>query len=235
MLKRVLRHVAEKGLNDGLFERPRGELLADPSPIVSSVAHLQRCENPPCEATHNNNTPHRSAPAHTPTCRSKKLASTPPELAGAQPAAPAPRLPRPAGQRLGTPPGRPRRAGGAHLAPRRAAAPGAGALCPPSGSRQGRASCRPLVCRPRRRRAPAGRRCKVAAGTVRNLWQPLRAAKATGASTARGHIHLVPGTTVAVVARARRTPQSPPVRYTSRPFRQTDRWKMGIVFMSERF
>jgi hypothetical protein len=46
-------------------------------------------------------TPHRSAPAHTPTCRSKTLASTPPELAGAQPAAPAPRPPRPAGQRLG--------------------------------------------------------------------------------------------------------------------------------------
>jgi hypothetical protein len=46
-------------------------------------------------------TPHRSAPAHTPTCRTKKLASTPPELAGAQPAAPAPRAPRPAGQRLG--------------------------------------------------------------------------------------------------------------------------------------
>ena len=43
----------------------------------------------PCEATHNNNTPHRSAPAHTPTYRSKKLASTPPELAGAQQAAPA--------------------------------------------------------------------------------------------------------------------------------------------------
>jgi hypothetical protein len=43
--------------------------------------------------------------------------------------------------------------------------------------------------------------------TVRNLLQPLRAAQAPGASTARGHIHLAPGTTVAVVARARRTPQ----------------------------
>ena len=37
----------------------------------------------------------------TPTCLSKKLASTSPELAGAQPAAPAPSAPRPAGQRLG--------------------------------------------------------------------------------------------------------------------------------------
>ena len=45
-------------------------------------------------------TRHRSAPAHTPTCRSKKLASTPPELAGACAAAPAPRPRRPAGQRL---------------------------------------------------------------------------------------------------------------------------------------
>jgi len=46
-------------------------------------------------------TPHRSAPVHTPTCRSKKLASIPPELASAQPAAPAARAPRPASQRLG--------------------------------------------------------------------------------------------------------------------------------------
>ena len=46
-------------------------------------------------------TRHRSAPAHTPACSSKKLASTPPELAGAQPAVPAPHAPRPAGQRLG--------------------------------------------------------------------------------------------------------------------------------------
>jgi hypothetical protein len=52
-------------------------------------------------------------------------------------------------------------------------------------------------------------------GTVRNLWQPIRAAQAPGASTARGHIYLAPGTPVAVVVRARRTPQSPPVRYTS--------------------
>jgi hypothetical protein len=39
-------------------------------------------------------------PPHV-TCRTKKLASTPPGLAGAQPAAPAQRPPRPAGQRLG--------------------------------------------------------------------------------------------------------------------------------------
>ena len=160
-------------------------------------------------------TPHRSAPAHTPTCRSKKLASTPPELAGARPAAPAPRLQRPAGQRLGTPPGRPRRAGGAHLAPRGRAAPGAGALCPPSGSRRGRASRRPLGCRWRRRRAPAGRRFKAAQGTGRIFSTPLPRAQAPGASTARGHMYLAQSTPVPVVVRARRTPQCPPLRYTS--------------------
>jgi hypothetical protein len=147
--------------------------------------------------------PHQKACQHAPRARWRP--------AGGARAAPA----APRGPTAGTPPGRPRRAGGAHLAPRRAAAPGAGALCPPSGLRQGRASCRALGCRPRRRRAPAGRRCKVAAGTVRNLWQPIRAAQAPGASTARGHIYMAPGTTVAVVARARRTRQSPPVRYTS--------------------
>jgi len=31
----------------------------------------------------------------------------------------------------------------------------------------------------------------------RNLWQPLRAAQAPGASTARGHMYLTPGKTVA--------------------------------------
>jgi len=127
------------------------------------------------------------------------------------------RAPRPAprGPTAGTPPGRPRRAGGAHLALRRAAPLRAGALCHLSGWRQGRASCRPLGCRPRRRRAHAGRRCKVSAGTVRNLWQPLRAAQALGASAARENMYLSPVKTVAVVARARRTPQSPPVRDTS--------------------
>ena len=67
--------------------------------------------------------------------------------------------------------------------------------------------------------APAPGACRAALqdepGTVRNLWQSLRAAQAPGASIARGHIYLAPGTTVAVVARALRTPQSPPVRYTS--------------------
>ena len=37
---------------------------------------------------------------------------------------------------------------------------------------------RPWAAAPRRRRAPAGRRCKVAAGTVRNLWQ-LRARRSS--------------------------------------------------------
>jgi hypothetical protein len=136
---------------------------------------------------------------------------------GAQPSAPAPRLPRPAGQRLGTPPGRPRRAGGAHLAQRGAAAPRAGAMCPPSGSLQGRALCRPLGCRQRWHRATAGRRCKAAPDTVRNLWQPLRAAQAPGALTARGHIYLAQITPVPVVVCARRTPQCPKVFDIDKP------------------
>ena len=111
--------------------------------------------------------------------------------------------------------GRPRRAGGAHLAPRGRAAPGAGALCPPSGSRRGRASRRPLGCRWRRRRAHAGRRCKAAPGTVRNFSTPLPRAQAPGASTACGHMYLAQSTPVPVVVRARRTPQCPPLRYTS--------------------
>jgi hypothetical protein len=156
-------------------------------------------------------TPHRSAPAHTPTCRSKKLASTPPELAGACAAAPA----APRGPTAKLTSGRPRRAGGAHLAPRGRAAPGAGALCPPSGSRRGRASHRPLGCRWRRRRATAGRRCKAAPGTVRNFSTPLPREQRPGAATARGHIYLAQSTPVPVVVRARRTPQCPPMRYTS--------------------
>jgi hypothetical protein len=64
-------------------------------------------------------------------------------------------------------------------------APGAGALCPPSGSRRGRASRRPLRCRPRRRQAAKLR--------------------THGASTVRGHIYLAQSTTVLVVVRARRT------------------------------
>ena len=117
--------------------------------------------------------------------------------------------------------GHPRHAGGAHLVPRGRAASGAGALCPPSGSRRGRASRRPLGCRWRRRRASAGRRCKAEPGTVRNLWQPLRAAQAPGASTARGNKYLAQITPVPVVVRARRTPQCPPLRYTSPAISQT--------------
>jgi hypothetical protein len=108
------------------------QLLSSVSCVCSS-AEVQ-CENPTCPAT----TPHLSVTMHTPTCSSKKLASTPPELADAQQAAPAQRPQCPAGQLLGHPPGRPRCAGGAHLAPLMAAAPGAGSLCPPSGSLQGR-------------------------------------------------------------------------------------------------
>jgi hypothetical protein len=75
-------------------------------------------------------TPHSSAPAHTPICNTKKLASTSPQLAGAQPAAPAPHAPRPTprGPTAGTPSGRPRRAWGAHLTQLVTAAPGAGAM-----------------------------------------------------------------------------------------------------------
>ena len=63
----------------------------------------------------------------TPTCLSKKLASTPPELASAQ-------RPAPRGPTAGTPSGRLRHAGGAHLAPRRVATPGSGAtLWRPAG------------------------------------------------------------------------------------------------------
>jgi hypothetical protein len=76
-------------------------------------------------------------------------------------AAPAPRPRRPAGQRLSLHLGEPGSAGGAHLVPRGRAAPGAGALCPPSGSRWGRASRRPLRCRPRRRQALQGGAAKL--------------------------------------------------------------------------
>ena len=57
--------------------------------------------------------------------------------------------------------------------------------------------------------------------TVRNLLQPLRAAQAPGASTARGHMYLAQSTPVPVVVRARRTPQCPPLRYTSPAISQT--------------
>jgi hypothetical protein len=46
---------------------------------------------------------------------------------------------------------------------------------PSIGLTQVRASCRPLGCRPHRRRTHAGRGCKVASGKVRNLWTvPIR-------------------------------------------------------------
>ena len=92
----------------------------------------------------------------TPTCLSKKLASTPPELASR-------RCPR-----------------------SRGAVPSIG------GSRQGRASCGPLGCRPRRRRAHARPSWKVAAGTSAIFLESGSAAQRLGASTrARAHI---PGT-----------------------------------------
>ena len=179
--------------------------MADPSPIVSSVAHLQRCENPPCEATHNNNTPHRSAPAHTPTCRSKKLASTPPELAGACAAAPAPRPRRPAGQRLslrlgglgapgvpiwhrgaGRPPEQGRcalhraRGGGAHRAGRWAAAGAGDGRLQGGAAKRRRARCAffPRRCRARRRPALQPR-----AGTC--TWHRARQSRWSSARAAR--------------------------------------------------
>jgi hypothetical protein len=138
-----------------------------------AAAYLTHGEAPPCPATH---TTPVSARAH-PRLQQQEARQHAPR-ARWRPAgrACAPR-PAPRGPTAGTPSGRPRRAGGAHLAPRRAAAPGAGAMCPQLGSLQGRASCRPLGCRPRRRRAPAGRRCKVAAArsaTCGNRSEPRR-------------------------------------------------------------
>ena len=69
--------------------------------------------------------------------------------------------------------------------------------------------------------APAGRRCKAAPGTVRDFFTPLPRAQAPGASTVRGHIYLAQSTPVLVVVRARRTPQCPPLRYTSPAISQT--------------
>ena len=93
----------------------------------------------------------------------------PPKCSPACAAAPAPRPRRQVqGRRLGASwlrakltSGHPRHAGGAHLVPRGRAASGAGALCPPSGSRRGRASRRPLRCRPRRRQALQGGAAKL--------------------------------------------------------------------------
>jgi len=87
--------------------------------------------------------PHRNARQHAPRARWHLGA-----------AAPVPR--RPAGQRLSLHLGGQGSAGGAHLALRGRAAPRAGALCPPSGSRRGPASRRPLRCRRRWRRRVQG-------------------------------------------------------------------------------
>ena len=69
----------------------------------------------------------------------------------------------------------------------------------PSGSPLWRPSCRPLHCCPRR--APARRRRKVAASSLRNFWQPLPATTQPGASAVRRHIYLPVSqrTTVVVV------------------------------------
>jgi len=56
---------------------------------------------------------------------------------------------------------------------------------------------------------------------VRDFSTPLPRAQAPGASTARGHIYLAQITPVLVVVRARRTPQCPPLRYTSPAISQT--------------
>ena len=127
--------------------------------------------------------------------------------------------------------GHPRHAGGAHLVQRGREASGAGALCPPSGSRRGRASRRPLRCRPRLRQASVGRRCRAAPGTVRDFPTPLPRAQAPGASTVRGHIYLAQITPVPVVVRGHRTPQCPPLRYTSPAISQTAKRRK---FRSER-
>jgi hypothetical protein len=58
-------------------------------------------------------------------------------------------------------------------------------------------------------------RCKMAEGTVHNVSQPIPAEHLPGTLTDRRHIYLAQGTKIEVVARARRTPQSPPLRYTS--------------------
>jgi hypothetical protein len=76
---------------------------------------------------------------------------------------------------------------------------------PSIGLAPGARIVQPLRRRPRLR-APAGRRCKMAMGKVRNFRQPLPAAQWPGDSIAGGQIYLSQGTTVAMVARAR-TPE----------------------------
>ena len=69
-------------------------------------------------------------------------------------------------------------------------------------------------------RPPEQGRCALH-WTVRDFSTPLPRAQAPGASTVRGHIYLAQSTPVLVVVRARRTPQCPPLRYTSPAISQT--------------
>jgi len=155
-----------------------------------------------------------SAPAHTPTCGSKKLASTPPELAGACAAAPALRQRSPAGQllslHLGTPgtqevpisycgTGRPPEqglcalhrapSGGTHHAGPCAAARAGASRLQGGAAKRRRARCAIFPRRCRVRRRPAIQPC---AGT-----------------------YTCHRSRQSVVVRVRRTPQCPPLGYTS--------------------
>ena len=98
---------------------------------------------------------------------------------------------------------------------RRAAAPGAGALCPLSGTR-GRGAHRagPWAAARAgavRMRARAG---KWLPARAQFFWRAARPPSGSALQPARGHIYMAQRSTVAVVASARRTPQSTPVRYT---------------------
>ena len=97
---------------------------------------------------------------------------------------------------------------------RRAAAPGAGALCPLSGT-CGRGAHRagPWAAARAgavRMRARAG---KWLPARAQFFWRAARPPSGSALQPARGHIYLSQRSTVAVVASARRTPQSTPVRY----------------------
>ena len=168
---------------------------------MHAATYLTHGQKPPCAKPPR----HRSAPAHTPTCGSKKLASTPPELAGACAAAPALRPRRPAGQRLslhlgvlgapgvpiwhrgaGRPPEQGRcalhraRGGGAHRAGRWAAARAGARRLQGGAAKLRRARCAifPRRCRARRRPALQPR-----AGTCtwhrarQSWWSSARAAR----------------------------------------------------------
>jgi hypothetical protein len=113
------------------------------------LAHMPaRDASEPAPPTH---MPHRKARQHAPRARWR-----PAVRARAAPAAPR-------GPTAGTSSGRPRRAEGAHLALRCAAAPRAGALSPPSGSRRGRA-----LRRPRPRAGGGGRARGAGAAALQN-------------------------------------------------------------------